>query len=186
MTESILQAVNVFSSSQSTGGILRGRIEDNFIGNAAVPNSGGGGGISAVIQEQTDATLSIDGNTIRQTNGDSRAIAVAVRGPANPLAGTLGANTVVSDFTITNNSVIPGAAPSGFPLSTISVQADNQTGATTRRRPCEPTSAATRSRRKWSSPHPSAHLQFMNTARPTHTGSDSWSTRAGRRRRPNN
>ena len=131
MTGSILQAVNVFSSSQSTGGILRGRIEDNFIGNAAVPNSGstGGGGISAVIQGQTDATLLIDSNTIRQTNGDSRAISVAVRGPANPLAGTLGANTVVSDITITNNNVIPGAAPSGFPLSTISVEADNQTGA---------------------------------------------------------
>ena len=108
MTGSILQAVNVFSSSQSTGGTIVGTIRGNFIGNAAVANSGGGSGISATIQGQTDATLLIDGNTIPQTNGDGRGIYVGVRGPANPLAGTLGANTVVSDVTITNNNVTPG------------------------------------------------------------------------------
>ena len=30
---------------------------------------------------------------------------------------------------MTNNSVVPGAAPSGFPLSAIMIEADNQTGA---------------------------------------------------------
>jgi hypothetical protein len=82
-----------------------------------------------VIQGQTDATLLIDSNVISQTSGDSRAIAVAFRGPAPPLANTLGANTVVSDVTITNNNVTPGAAPSGFPLAAIMVEADSQTGA---------------------------------------------------------
>ena len=129
MTGSILQAVNVFSSSQSTGGTIVGTVSGNFIGNAAVANSGGGAAISAVLQGQTDATLLIDNNVTRQTSGDSRAIGVAVRGPAPPLATTLGANTVVSDVTITNNNVVPGAAPSSFPLATIVLEADNQTGA---------------------------------------------------------
>ena len=35
----------------------------------------------------------------------------------------------MSDLTITNNDVVPGAAPSGFPLPAIMVEADNQTGA---------------------------------------------------------
>jgi hypothetical protein len=128
MTGSILQAVNLFSSSQSTGGTIVATISGNFIGNAAVAGSGGGGGITAVIQGQTDATLLIDNNFIRATP-DARGIAVAFRGPANPLAGTLGPNTVVSDVTITNNNVDPGPAPSGFPLSAIVIEADNQTGA---------------------------------------------------------
>jgi hypothetical protein len=86
---SILQHVNVFSSSQSTGGTLVGTVSGNFIGNPAVQGADGGGGISAVIQGQTDATLLIDNNTIRNTSGDSRAINVAFRGPAPPLANTL-------------------------------------------------------------------------------------------------
>ena len=93
MVGSILQAVNVFSSSQSTGGTIVGTISGNFVG-ATQANF-----ISAVIQGQTDATLLIDSNFVRQTNGDSRAITVAFRGPANPLAGTLGPTTVVSDVT---------------------------------------------------------------------------------------
>jgi len=130
MTGSILQAVNVFSSSQATGGTIVGTISGNRIGNPAVAGSAGGGGaISAVIQGQTDATLLIDGNIVRQTSGDARAIGVAFRGPAPPLATSLGANTVVNDLTITNNDVVPGSAPSGFPLSAIMVEADNQTGA---------------------------------------------------------
>ena len=130
MTGSVLQAVNVFSSSQATGGTLTGTISGNRIGNAAVAGSAGGAGaISGVIQGQTDATLLVDGNIIRQTNGDARAIGFAFRGPASPLAGTLGPNTVVSDLTLTNNDVVPGAAPSAFPLSAIMVEADNQSGA---------------------------------------------------------
>jgi hypothetical protein len=129
MTASTLQNVNVFSSSQATGGTLVGTISGNRIGNPAVAGSAGGAAISGVIQGQTKATLLIDSNIVRQTSGDSRAIGVAFRGPAPPLATSLGANTVVSDLTITNNDVVPGAAPSGFPLSTIMVEADNQTGA---------------------------------------------------------
>ena len=125
MTGSILQAVNVFSSSQSTGGTIVGTISGNFIGNAAVVNSGGGSGISATLQGQTDATLLINGNTINQTNGDGRGIYVGVRGPANPLAGTLGANTVVSDVTITNNTVTPGNTVNNFGAAIV-VEADNQ------------------------------------------------------------
>jgi VCBS repeat-containing protein len=130
MTGSILQAVNVFSSSQATGGTIVGTIAGNFIGNAAVANSGStqGGGISATLQGQTDATLLIDGNNIKQTFGDSRGIYVGVRGPANPLAGTLGPNTVVSDVTITNNVVTPGNTANNFGAAIV-VEADNQTGA---------------------------------------------------------
>jgi hypothetical protein len=131
MTGSLIQPINIASSSQATGGTLVGTVSGNFIGNAAVALSGStqGGGIRIFIQGQTKATLLVDNNTIRQTNGDARAISVAALGPANPLAATLGANTVVSDVTITNNSVIPGTAPSGFPLATIAIEADNQTGA---------------------------------------------------------
>jgi hypothetical protein len=130
MTGSILQAVNVFSSSQATGGTVTGTISGNRIGNPSVAGSAGGaGGISGVIQGQTDATLLVDGNIIRQTNGDARGIGFAFRGAAPPLANTLPANNVVSDLTLTNNDVVPGAAPTGFPLSAIMVEADNQTGA---------------------------------------------------------
>jgi hypothetical protein len=70
----------------------------------------------------------IDGNVIRQTNGNSRALAVAVRGPSAPLANSLGANTVVSDFTITNNDIVPGAPTDpSFTSGAIVVEADNQT-----------------------------------------------------------
>jgi hypothetical protein len=129
MTGSILQAINVFSSSQATGGTLVGTVSGNRVGNSAVAGSGGGAAISAVLQGQTKTTLLIDGNIVRQTSGDSRAIGVAYRGPAPPLANTLGPNSVVNDLTLTNNDVIPGAAPSGFPLSAIMVEADNQSGA---------------------------------------------------------
>ena len=130
MTGSILQAVNVFSSSQATGGTITGTISGNRIGNPSVAGSAGGaGGISGVLQGQTDATLLVDGNIIRQTSGDARGIGFAFRGPAPPLANTLGPNNVVSDLTLTNNDVLPGAAPSGFPLAAIMIEADNQTGA---------------------------------------------------------
>ncbi|MES2709265.1 MAG: cadherin-like domain-containing protein [Verrucomicrobiota bacterium] len=123
------QAVNVFTSSQATGGTLYGKITGNYIGNAGVAGSGStnAGGILATFQGQTATQLQIDGNTIRQTNGDSRGINLAYRGPANPLAGSLGANTVAHHLTLTNNVVTPGAAPSGFPLAAIMVEADNQT-----------------------------------------------------------
>ena len=123
MTGSILQAVNVFSSSQATGGTLTGTISGNRIGSTSA------GGISGVLQGQTDTTLLVDGNVIQGTSGDARGINLAYRGAAPPLATTLPANNVVHDLTLTNNNVVPGAAPSGFPLSAIMVEADNQTGA---------------------------------------------------------
>lgn len=129
MTASTLQNVNVFSSSQSTGGTIVGTISGNRIGNPAVAGSAGGAAISAVIQGQTKSTLLIDNNIVRQTDGDSRAIGVAFRGPAPPAANSIGPNSVINDLTITNNNVAPGAAASGFPLSAIMVEADNQTGA---------------------------------------------------------
>ncbi len=124
MTGSILQAVNVFSSAASTGGTTFGTIQGNHIGNAAVANSGStqGGGISAVIQGETKATLLIDGNVINQTNGDARGIDAEFRGPTSALA------QVTDDVTVTNNSVTPGASPSGFPAAAIFVGADNQSG----------------------------------------------------------
>ncbi len=124
MTGTVLQAVNVFSSSQATGGTIVATISGNHINNGATVASG----ISVVIQGQTDATMLIDGNRIRSTP-DARGIAVAFRGPAPPLASSLGPNTVTSDVTLTNNDVDPGPAPSGFPLSAIMIEADNQTGA---------------------------------------------------------
>jgi hypothetical protein len=78
------------------------------------------------MQGQTDTTLLMDGNTIRQTNGDSRGLYVGVRGPAPPLANTLGPNTVINDVTITNNDVIPGNTANNFGAAIV-VEADNQT-----------------------------------------------------------
>ena len=123
MTGTVLQAVNVFSSSQATGGSIVGTISGNHISNGVSAS-----GIAVVIQGQTSATLLIDNNRIRNTP-DARGISVAFRGPANPLAATLGPNTIVSNLTLTNNDVDPGVAPSGFPLAAIMVEADNQSGA---------------------------------------------------------
>ena len=138
MTGSILQAVNVFSPSQSTGGTIVGTISGNFIGNASVPGSGStqGGGVSSVIQGQTDATLLIDGNTIRQTSGDARAIGVAFRGPSNPLAGTLGPNTVISDLTITEQLGHTRNCTIGFPSLRSLSKRTIETGADNKARLC--------------------------------------------------
>lgn len=129
MTGSLIQAVNVFTSSQASGGSLYGKVTGNFIGNAAVAESGStdGGGIQAILQGQTSTRLLIDGNTIRQTDGDSRGISVAYRGPASPLAGSVGTPGITQHLTLTNNNVTPGTAASGFPLAAIMVEADNQT-----------------------------------------------------------
>ena len=52
-------AVNVFSSSTSTGGTVRGRISGNRVGDSAVAGSGSatGNGIRTLIQGKTQATL---------------------------------------------------------------------------------------------------------------------------------
>lgn len=121
MTGSQLQAINVFSSSASTGGTLQGRIVGNQIGNAGVPDSGSafGSGIRVLIQGKTQSTLLLDGNTIRQTPFN-RGI------EAQYLGSTAPAQVIpASDITVTNNNVNPQDA-SGFPLAAIFVTSDNQ------------------------------------------------------------
>ncbi|MEA2840969.1 MAG: hypothetical protein QOF41_2299 [Methylobacteriaceae bacterium] len=126
MTGSILQAVNVFSSSTSTGGNIFGTISGNHIGNAAVAGSGStqGQGISVLIQGQTDSTLLVDSNVIRQvglTTG-SAGISLDYRGATATGLGL----TSLNDVTVTNNDVQTNAPASTFPLAAIFIRGDNQ------------------------------------------------------------
>jgi VCBS repeat-containing protein len=117
-------AVNVFSSSTSTGGTINGRISRNKIGNSAVAGSGSatGNGIRSLIQGRTDATLLYDGNIIRQTPL-ARGIDIQFLGPlaASP--------SVIHDVTVINNDVTPQDS-TGFPASAIYVAADSQSSTT--------------------------------------------------------
>jgi VCBS repeat-containing protein len=115
-------AVNVFTSSNSTGGTIRGRIVGNRIGNSGVAGSGSaiGNGIRALIQGMTQATLVIDSNIVTQTP-QARGIDVQLLGPLSPSAGP------TSDVTVTNNSVTPFDS-TGFPASAIYLAADSQGG----------------------------------------------------------
>jgi len=118
-------AVNVFSSSTSTGGTVRGRISGNTIGNAGITGSGSaiGSGIRGLIQGKTVATLLVANNTIRQVP-QGRGIDLQFLGPldASGVAGN-------QDVTVTNNDVNPQDS-TGFPLSAIYVAADSQGGGT--------------------------------------------------------
>jgi hypothetical protein len=118
-------AVNVFSSSTSTGGTVRGRISGNTIGNAGIAGSGSaiGSGIRGLIQGKTVATLLVANNTIRQVP-QARGIDLQFLGPldASGVAGN-------QDVTVTNNDVNPQDS-TGFPLSAIYVAADSQGGGT--------------------------------------------------------
>ncbi len=128
MTGAILQAVNVFSSSNSTGGTIVGTIEGNHIGTSTAHSaSTEGGGISALIQGETQATLLIDSNVIQGYDADHRGIDVESRG-YDPAGGSTPPGHVTSDVTITNNTVTPGTSTSGFPSAAIFVGADNQSG----------------------------------------------------------
>jgi hypothetical protein len=119
-TDNVLQAVNVFSSSQSTGGTIVARISGNTINTNQEEISG----ISAVIQGRTVSTLLIDGNTVTGASPfGKRGISVAFRGPT----AALGPATT-HDLTITNNNVDNVTGGGGFPLAAISVEADNQSG----------------------------------------------------------
>jgi len=117
-------AVNVFASSTSTAGTIRGRISGNFIGDSAVAGSGSaiGNGIRTFIQGKTAATLLIDSNTIRQTP-QARGIDIQVVGPLNATGSG------PHDITVTNNNVNPQDS-TGFPASAIYVAADSQGGGT--------------------------------------------------------
>src|SRR5262249_29765981 len=125
MTGSILQAVNVFSSSTSTGGTIVGTIQGNRIGNPAVAGSGStqGQGISAVIQGRTAATLLIEKNTTRQVGftGGQTGVQLDFRGPT-----ATGQPITQSDVTLTNNTIITDAPASTFPLASVEIRPDNQ------------------------------------------------------------
>jgi hypothetical protein len=120
-----LHAINVFSSSTSTGGTITGTIQGNTIGNAAQASSGAkGNAIRAVIQGRTAATLLIDNNTIRQVwlagNG-ARGVDLQFLGPV-----AAGQPITQSDLTVTNNNVDTMAPASSFPLAAIHIGADDQ------------------------------------------------------------
>jgi large repetitive protein len=120
-----LQEINVFSSSQSTGGSITGEISGTTIGTPGVPGSGSsaGPGISIVIQGQTDSTLLINNNTIQGIGGTSGSpgITASFRGPTATGLGT----TSFNDITITNNTVFSAPAATS-PFAAIFVSADNQ------------------------------------------------------------
>ena len=142
MTGSILQNVNVFSSSQSTAAPWSAR--SRATGSATRPSrSAGGAAISGVIQGQTNATLLIDGNTIRQTSGDSRAINSPSAGRAAARDRHSAANTVVatsrSPTTTSSRRRAVRASRSRRSWS----RPTTRPAPTTSRRPCAPTSAAT-------------------------------------------
>ncbi|EHK54092.1 hypothetical protein MAXJ12_26878, partial [Mesorhizobium alhagi CCNWXJ12-2] len=118
--DNVLQAVNVFSSSQSTGGTIVGTISGNTINTNQEDISG----ISIVIQGRTDATLLIDNNDVTGAGPfGNRGITVAFRGPTAALGPQ-----ITHDVTITNNVVDNVTGGGGFALAAISVEADNQSG----------------------------------------------------------
>ena len=107
-------AINVFTAAGAgTGGTLQGRIEGNTIGNAGVVNSGSaiGNCMRININGQADASVLINGNTLRQCpNG--RGIEVIGRNGTGGL-----------DVTVTGNDVNPQDT-SGAPLAAILVQSN--------------------------------------------------------------
>ncbi len=106
-------AINLFTAAGTTGGVFNARLENNSIGNAGVAGSGSaiGNGIRVNVNGNADATVLLDGNTIRQTpNG--RGIEVIGRNGTGGL-----------DITITDNDVNPQDT-SGFPLAAILVQSN--------------------------------------------------------------
>jgi hypothetical protein len=119
MGNATLHGLNIFSSATSTGGILRGRVENNYIGGAG--NAIGGNGIRAVIQGRTVGTLLFNGNVIRNISSGARGIEASFLGP------TAGAQPITqSDITVTNNDVNTQAAGGTFPLAAIAILADDQ------------------------------------------------------------
>ncbi|MEP7011303.1 MAG: Ig-like domain-containing protein, partial [Acidobacteriota bacterium] len=123
MTATPLHAINVFSSSTSTGGTIKGRIQGNTIGNIGVAGSGSstGNGVRVVIQGRTTATLLIDGNVIRQTPG-GRAVDMQFLGSTTTGLGIVSTN----DVTVSNNDAQNNAPAASFPLAAIFLAADNQ------------------------------------------------------------
>jgi hypothetical protein len=121
-----LQQVNVFSSSQSTGGSIQGQLSSNTIGTPNVPNSGSatGSGIRIAVQGKTQGIFLLDSITIREvgTQGGNRGIDAQFIGVPTPCSGPV----PTSSITVTNNDVNTQAAASAFPLAAIYVAGDNQ------------------------------------------------------------
>jgi hypothetical protein len=111
MTGANSHAVNLFAAT-GFAGAFDATMSGNSIGNAGIAGSGSaiGNGIRVNINGGSDATVLLDGNTIRQTpNG--RGIEIIGRNGTGGL-----------DITVTNNNVNP-QAPSN-PLAAILVQSN--------------------------------------------------------------
>jgi hypothetical protein len=110
------ESIRFFSSAAATGGTLNGRFVGNVIGNAGSFNSGGGAGIRINVNGGTDATVLVDGNTIRQVpNG--RGIEIISRNGTGGTDATVTNNFVNTDFT-------PTVQNGGLSLSNIFLQSN--------------------------------------------------------------
>jgi hypothetical protein len=112
MTGANSHAINIFAAAGAFGGTFNGTISGNVIGNSGVAGSGSaiGNGIRVNVNGGSDATMLLNGNTIRQTpNG--RGIEIIGRNGTGGL-----------DVTVTNNDVNPQA--SANPLAAILVQSN--------------------------------------------------------------
>jgi hypothetical protein len=122
-----LHAVNVFSSSVSTGGTLEGTLQNNVIGTAvAGSGSTAGNGIRAVVQGRTSSRLLLDVNQVRQTP-TGRAVDLQFLGAIPTGLGNVSTN----DVTVTNNTFQNDGLPVNFPLAAFFLAADNQGSPTT-------------------------------------------------------
>ena len=122
-----LHAVNVFSSSVSSGGTLEGTLQNNVIGTAvAGSGSTGGNGIRTVVQGLTSSRFLLNANQVRQTP-TGRAVDLQFLG-AIPIG--LG-NVSTNDVTATGNTFQNDGLPANFPLAAFFLAADNQGSPTT-------------------------------------------------------
>jgi hypothetical protein len=112
----VAESIRFFSSAASAGGTLNGRFVGNVIGNAGSFNSGGGTGIRINVNGGADATVLVDGNTIRQVpNG--RGIEIISRNGTGGTDATVTNNFVNTDFT-------PTVQNGGLSLSNVFLQSN--------------------------------------------------------------
>ncbi len=95
-------------------GALRGRIADNQIGDASVPNSGSpiGNGVRLVGNDGGTKQLLVTGNTLREIR-NGRGIDVVNRNGTGRM-----------DITVTDNNVATNAQPADYPLAGVHVQSN--------------------------------------------------------------
>ncbi|MDT8439336.1 MAG: tandem-95 repeat protein [Wenzhouxiangellaceae bacterium] len=114
IVNSTANAINIISGTGTTNnGLMRGRIAGNVIGNGT-PDSGSVNafGIAVDLRGDVDAVLSIDGNTVRNT--DIEGIFVQSR-LDNDGDGEIGR----ADVTLTNNTVAAPDDNSAFPFGSV-------------------------------------------------------------------